>query len=204
MSVYSQFAGTAGGSFVAPNAPFPGYVANYWYPPAIPFYMMDQMRQATVDRLYTLPFVAQDTHTFTGLSVQQTSTTTGNVRLGIYNSTGGVPSSLLRDFGVVSFPASTGIRTGTGGAPAAVVKGGLYFLVAVFDTTIMQYVGMSDNDSAMNHPYYSNFGIVSTATTLNVGNSGYYVSQTYGALPDPYPAGTKTYDGNVPFLCLRG
>jgi hypothetical protein len=192
-----------GGSYAIPGAKFPGFGSSQYYPPTIPFYTVSTTKQSTSGRLYAMPFYCPNTKSFTGISIEQTSATTGNVRMGVYNDSNGYPSSLKVDAGAVAFPGSTGIRTGT--ATIALTGGLWYWLAAVFDTNTMQYVGPSDGDSSFNFAMSSDHGIHTTAATFNTGNitSVFYASQAYGALPDPFPSFTA-YNGNAPFLCLKG
>ena len=190
-----------GGSYAIPGAKFPGFGSAQYYPPTIPFLTTSTTKQSTLGRLYALPFYCPNTKSFTGISIEQTSTTTGNVRMGVYNDSNGYPGTLKTDAGAVAFPGSTGIRTGT--ATIALTGGQWYWLAAVFDTSTMQYVGPSDNDTAYYFDQLADHGIYTAAATFSPSNSCFYATQAYGALPDPFPAFTA-YNGNVPLLCLKG
>lgn len=190
-----------GGSYAIPGAKHPGFGSSQYYPPTLPFYTTSTTKQATSGRLYALPFYCPNTKSFTAICIEQTSATTGNVRMGVYNSSNGYPSSRLVDAGAVAFPGSTGIRSGT--TTIALTGGQWYWLAAVFDTNSMQYVGPSDADASIFFPVSADHGIHTTAATLNLPNSAFYASQAYGALPDPFPAFTA-YNGNAPLLCLKG
>jgi hypothetical protein len=189
-----------GGSYVVPGAKFPGFGSRYYWP-TLPFLTATTTKQCTSGRLYAMPFYCPNTYSFTGVSIHQTSTTAGNVRMGVYNDSNGYPSSLKTDAGAVAFPGSTGIRTGT--ATIALTGGLWYWLAAVFDTNSMQYSGIADADGAAFSGTYFDHGVNTTAAAAIPSNTTWYATQAYGALPDPFPAFTA-YDGNAPLLMLKG
>lgn len=134
----------------------------------------------TANRMYIVPFLVGKTTTFTRIGINVTTLAAGNCRLGIYNASSGLPTSLVLDAGTVS--------TGTTGSKEITISqslsAGAYFLVAVFDATPIVYDAAVSNQMSQQI-----FGAISDGTQAG----SVYVAFTYGALTDPYAAGAVTY-----------
>ena len=200
MSNYSQF--LVGSSYLTPGGRFPGFGSGRFWVPTVPNFTSDGSGTATANRLYCVPFVVPPSAglTYTGAKVEQTgSGTTGNMRIGIYNDSGGYPGTLNADLGVAAFPGSTGIRTvATGGTLAP----GNYWLAAVCDAALVyrRIISSASIDATwiqQNYGIYS--GISSPAFSVTAGFP--YATHVYAALPTPFPA-IVTYDTNTPMLVL--
>lgn len=113
------------------------------------------------------------------ISVVGTPGGTINMRLGIYNDSAGVPGSLLVDAGTTSF-TTAGMKYI---ALARTLYPGWYWLASIFDAltpTIRSVAGVGNGAQLEAHGFSS--GDDTDA------DEGYSVAQTYGALPDPFPA----------------
>lgn len=206
MSTFSQFFPSTG-TATGPGIAFPGYGTSRYYPPTLPG-ITDSPGAMTANILYAVPFFCQQTFTFAGLSVQQTTNTpTGNMRMGIYNDNSGVPGTLNTDLGTVAFPASTGIRTVS--ASIALTAGTWYWLAAVADaalavnafeaTTAQQFwqIIASQRDHGLVSGAVTSFG-----TSAYQGLAPVKGAHVYAALPTPFPTITG-YDIAGPLLYLK-
>lgn len=96
----------------------------------------------TAGRVYYIPVIIPSTRTITDLVVQVKTLSAGNVRMGLYTDSGGVPSSLVYTAGTAS--------TGTTGYKyinnSQSVAAGLYWIAVQFDATPdMEQIGNEAN-----------------------------------------------------------
>lgn len=96
----------------------------------------------TAGRVYYIPVIIPSTRTVTDLVVQVKTLSAGNVRMGLYTDSGGVPSSLVYTAGTAS--------TGTTGYKyinnSQSVTAGLYWIAVQFDATpAMEQIGNEAN-----------------------------------------------------------
>ena len=131
------------------------------------------------NRLFAIPFIVARNLTIDRLAIHVGTGVAGSARLGIYNDgTNLYPGTLLKDVGVVDV-TTAGIKAATITGNLALTKG-LYHLVALADVT------PTVRDCSLS---WSPYGHSATefAPTAELGR--WEVAQTYGALPDPFPAG---------------
>lgn len=133
-------------------------------------------RVLTVDRLYAIIFVVPRALTVDRIAIGVETLAAGkSVRLGIYNvGTNLYPGTLLLDAGVVSV-ATTGIKTIT--INQKLTKG-IYFV---------SYICDGGPKLRCYYPIGSLLGS-DPGNFAGVVYGGWYKNDTYGALPDPYPA----------------
>lgn len=169
-----------------------GYVAGRFYAPSV----IDGSETAKLaNTLYLMAFEIERTTVFTKIGIHVFTASAGNARLGIYNGTAGIPSTLVLDCGTVS--------TGTTGDKEITISQslspGVYFLVVVFDATPTTY-SMAAGDL---RPFWAR--VYGAATSGGVPAISATVAFTYGALPSPYNLGALTYDTSnaSPSIWLR-
>jgi len=107
------------------------------------------------------------------------------IRLGIYDDKNFYPNSLIVDAGEVS----------------ATVAGNL---ITTIDQTLegAHWLVCNTNDSTIDLRYPYTF-IPLSGTTPSAFISGYYISQTYGRLPDSFPAGASKTSYDAVMMALR-
>jgi hypothetical protein len=133
-------------------------------------------------RLYAVPFWPGRSCTVTGVAANVTLALLGSsLRMGIYESDGVLPTTLLTDFGTVA-STLTGLRSITG--LSTPVRPVLHFLVIG-----RQGAGVTLTLSTRSSwdPY-----VVDTAPTIASNTNAYYTDGVGGALPGTFgvPAGT--------------
>lgn len=143
----------------------------------------------TADTLYAVPFVVGNSDTADRIGIDVQSSAAGSVRLGIYNSSGGAPSSLLLDAGTVSV-STTGQKNIT---ISQALSPGMYFLALVSDVA-PTIAGIDETEMLWSYGLQSQVG----STQLNRISA----SHTYAALPDPFPSITLD-TGNNARISLR-
>lgn len=143
------------------------------------------------DRLFALPFWPGRTCTLTAIAANVTlALVGGNIRMGIYNSDGAVPTTLLADFGTVSVGV-TGIRSITG--LSQTIRPVLYYAVIARQGGVLN-LGLTSRDTW--DP------IVSETSPTIAGNlNAYYRDTVSGALPASFGAISGTI--NSPALSLQ-
>ena len=198
------------GAFSFAPATFPGYNSACYYPPSVQGASTLQ-RTLTANLVFAMPFFCRQSYTFSGLSVfQDGAGTTGNMRLGIYNDSTGLPGSLKQDVGAVAFPGSTGWRTVTA---TITLNPGWYWAANVADAALVT-IG-PDLGSNVTQQSVTLGEVLDSGLSTVIGGSPDWASSVigigalratlaYGALPDPF--GTlEAYDYNVPpLLFLAG
>ena len=165
---------------------------EYMYPFLISFKDISQV-SATADTLYAVPFLVARDMTVDRIAIYVATLAAGkSARLGIYrDGTNLYPGDLLLDAGEVSV-ASSGLKAIT--IDQALTKG-IYWLAIV-----------SDGAPVIRAAAFT----VQTVLGLGVGfgatdpQTGWSVSYTYAALPDPFTAGGSfTTQHNKFLICLR-
>lgn len=132
--------------------------------------------------LYAFPMVISKTTKFDTISFEITSVSTaGSSRAGIYRDNGNIyPGSLIFDTGAISTTTAT-LKDTTITSSLQVLQPGLYWGVYEQDTATGQNRILTGVNSMLNIT-----GFVFAATTPTYY---YFVSHTFGALPDPFTAG---------------
>lgn len=143
--------------------------------------------------LYAVPFVAcirDITIDRIAIFVTVADAVNPNVRLGIYNDgTNLYPGTLLNAGGVVDV-SSTGVKAVT--IDQALTKGSLYWLALLADgTPTIQYCSAAFPITGM-----------APATFASIQEM-WQISQAYGALPDPFPTGSPTFNGSAALIGSR-
>lgn len=144
----------------------------------------------TANRLYFVPFVVPKTQTYTKIIIAVGTSNAGNARLGIYNDTDGVPSTLVVDGGTVS-TGTTGEKTVT---ISQSLTAGVYWLACVFDTGGAGSSVYVLNTSGTN-------GILGISGFGGAAYGHLYHSHTYGALPST--ASSVTPDNGGVWMALQ-
>ncbi len=201
---------TLGSSYRTPGAPFPGYgTAQRYACIAGPCFTKSSTMAA--NKLYATRFRVHTPKSFTAMSVYQNSAaTTGNIRMGIYNDSNGLPGSRQQDVGAVAFPGSTGWRTVT---TTITLNPGWYWAANVADAalvTIGPDLGSNVTQQSVNLGEVLDSGLSTVIggspdwSASVVGIGALRAAHAYAALPDPFPA-LEAYDYNVPpLLFLAG
>lgn len=194
-----------GNSYRTPGAPHPGYGSAQRYP-CIAGPSFTKSNTMAANKCYAIRFRIHSSKSFTGMAAYQNSAaTTGNMRMGIYNDSTGLPGTLQQDVGAVAFPASTGWRTVS---TTINLTPAWYWAACVADAalvTIGPDVGSATTQSSPPLAEVLDNGIStviggSPDWTSNLNGIGALrAALTYGALPTPF--GTlEAYDWNVPPL----
>lgn len=181
----------SGGSSLAMN---PGYRTNYYYS-AFPCIAPSTLSLAN-NRLHYIPFQVTESVTFTRIGINVSTAASGaGIRLGIYNSSSGAPSSLLLDAGTVS-AATTGEKEIT---ISQAMTPGWYWLAMVTDNTAVWVT--AENGASSGDTVRVNLGVATGA-----GNGVVYVFHafTYGSLPSSASSlSDMTGASNPPRIWLR-
>lgn len=181
----------SGGSSLAMN---PGYRTNYYYS-AFPCIAPSTLSLAN-NRLHYIPFQVTESVTFTRIGINVSTAASGaGIRLGIYNSSSGAPSSLLLDAGTVS-AATTGEKEIT---ISQAMTPGWYWLAMVTDDTAVWVT--AENGASSGDTVRVNLGVATGA-----GNGVVYVFHafTYGSLPSSASSlSDMTGASNPPRIWLR-
>lgn len=145
----------------------------------------------TAGRLIAIPFIVCGSHRFTRIAVNVTTLSTLKARLGIYNNTLNdcYPGSLLLDAGEVDV-TTTGLKEIV---IDQTLDTGLYWLVIVCAAT--PTVRAAAVASCM-------VGLGLDGTLATTPGNGWYATITYGALPNPYPAGATVNVAANPVIAL--
>lgn len=150
----------------------------------LPVYGATATANVPVDRMFALPFWPGRTCTLTAMAANVTlALVGGNLRMGIYNSDGVLPTTLLADFGTVG-AGLTGIRTISGLSVA--VRPVLHYIVIGRQGGVLN-LGLTTRNTW--DP------IVSETTPTIAGSLNcYYQTGIGGALPASFgtPAGLDT------------
>lgn len=165
----------SGGSSLATN---PGYRTNYYYS-AFPSIAPGVLSLAN-NRIHYIPFQVTESVTFTRIGINVTTLQAASViRLGIYNSSGGKPSTLLVDAGTVA-GTSTGEKEIT---ISQAMTAGWYWLVCLSD---VNSIGVTaENGASSGDTVRVNLG-----TSTGGGNGVVYVYETFSYAALPASAGT--------------
>jgi len=187
---------TPGGILQGPSAPFPGYKAGRYYTASSTSATGFTVAANTI---YGVPFLAAARVTFTKLSINVTTGIAAtSARIGIYaNSPSTIgPGALVAGSDSGSFStASAGVQEVTG--LSITLNPGFYWFAAIFSGTptvtgcngfgvlLPLLIGMSSPGAANN-------------------DFGYSASQTFGAMPATFPAGTFINTNNaMPLIAAR-
>lgn len=188
-AIYGARLGAQPGSSTNPELTNTDYAAGVWYPSTNMGGWTPNLAAASalVNGTITLvPFVPRFTHTFTGIGWWHSSAAQNgqNIRLGIYGSTGGIPSgAALVDSGTIATTASAALRSAT--ISQKLVAGQLYWLAGNADASLTgaQWVA----PTTINQPAWSMYGIIDPATAFTAKTTGLFVGLTqtavFGALP---------------------
>jgi len=145
----------------------------------------------TASRLYAIPFLVCNTHTYVKIGIYVGTLSAGLVRLGIYSNLDNdvYPGALLVDAGVVDV-GSTGLKEIV---ISQQLSPGLYWLALVGNSTptlravtVAGAVPIIGLDNAFN---------------TTPGN-GWYVAFTYAALPNPFTGGGTPNVAALPAVAL--
>lgn len=172
---------TAGGAGVATNLAsssttqgygWTGFKAGYYY-----YAQGGSQTNATpaLNTMTLVPFILSVSATFTKIGIYvNTGGVSSVVRLGIYNSTDGAPSTRLLDAGTVATTTSATFASIT---ISQTLSPGLYWLAAVSQTATCSAQCKGSTAFVPQVPYL--------ASPANSSMAGFQVASTTGALPDP-------------------
>lgn len=166
----------------------PGYVTGRFY--TRPFANGLSVAGISTGTMYAMPFYVAATTTFTKLMVAVTTAVAAStIRVGIYNNSGGQPSSLVLDAGTIS-AAATGDISAT---ISQALNPGWYWLVMTPSVN-----GISVRVSTAGTDQTWMFG----TTTSNGNQTGFQVTFTFGALPGTFPGGGTYGSSTFPVLWI--
>jgi hypothetical protein len=142
------------------------------------------------NRLYFWPIIVPVTMTIAAISVRVATASAGNVRVGLYADSNGLPSGApLYDAGTAS-TGTTGIKDV---AISQSIPAGLYWGACVCDAT-----------PSLNTAWMASLGtFLGPFSNLLSKLHGYYQSHTYGALPTVGSL-TAGYNDQIPSVWLKG
>jgi len=147
----------------------------------------------SANNLYASPIFIPVTTAFDQIAINVTTAVAGNARLGIYEDNGRVyPGRLVIDAGEVA-TGTTGVKTIS---IAPTLKGGKLYWVAIAINN-----GSAIRSLAVGSLLASYLGLDSTLGTAFA--VGYTISQTYGALPNPFPTGATIATAHSSGVFLR-
>lgn len=174
---------------VGPTGNVPVVRSGAWH--TLPPFGASTSANVPVDRMFALPLWPGRKCTLTAAAVNVTlALVGGNVRMGLYNSDGTLPTTLVADYGTVS-AGLTGIRQISGlSTPLRPV---LYFLVVGRQGGLVN-LGLTSRDTW--DPIVSE-----TAPTLGGNFNAYYKDGISGALPANFGAIAGTI--NSPAVTLQ-
>lgn len=162
---------------VGPVASLPVIRSTAWH--TIPAVGSSGSANFPADRLFALPFWPGRACTLTALACNVTlALAGGNIRMGLYDSDGSVPTTLLDDYGTVG-AGVTGVRSITG--LSRVVRPTLHYLVIARQGGVLN-LGLTARDTG--DVIVSESGSPSFGAGLNA----YYRDGVSGALPAPFGA----------------
>lgn len=181
-----QFRGSDGLSgqpfTIGPEGNLPVIRSTAWH--GLPAYGDPATANVPVDRMFALPFWPGRKCTLTGMAGNVTlALVGGNLRMGIYNSDGVLPTTLLADFGTVT-AGLTGIRQISGLSVA--VRPVLHYIVIGRQGGVLN-LGLTTRNTW--DPIVSE-----TTPTITGSLNCYYQTGIGGALPASFgtPAGLDT------------
>lgn len=167
---------------VGPQGNLPAIRSTAWH--VLPAYGAAGTANVPVNRMFALPFWPSRTCTVTALAANVTlALAGGNIRMGVYQSDGVLPTTLLTDYGTVT-AGVTGIRSITG--LSTVIRPVLHYLVVGRQGGVLN-LGLTTRDTS--DPIVSE-----TSATLAGVLNAYYIDGVSGSLPGTFgtPAGSDT------------
>lgn len=165
---------------IGPEGNLPVIRSTAWH--GLPAYGNTATANVPVNRMFALPFWPGRTCTLTAMAANVTlALVGGNLRMGIYQSDGVLPTTLLADFGTVT-AGVTGIRQITGLSTA--VRPVLHYLVIGRQGGV---VNLGLTTRATWDPV-----VAETTPTITGTVNCYYIDGVSGALPGTF----GTPDGN--------
>lgn len=167
---------------IGPEGNLPIIRPTAWH--GLPAYGSTGTANVPVNRMFALPFWTGRTCTITAMAANVTlALVGGNLRMGVYESDGVLPTTLLADFGTVT-AGVTGIRQITG--LSTVVRPVLHYLVIGRQGGVVN-LGLTTRVTW--DPIVSE-----TTPTINANFNCYYIDGVSGALPGSFgaPAGLDT------------
>lgn len=209
MSLFSEFIHSST-SFAVPGANAPNYGAVQRYPCFMPP-TATSGKTMTANKLYGMRFYVRETYSFSAIEAyQNNSGTTGNMRLGIYADSNGLPGSLVQDAGAVSWPASTGWRSVT---TTIALTGGTWYWAACVADAALQTIGPNvtgsnvEESMVIRGAYDTGLSTVINSSPNWSGNgfgcAPLRATLSYGALPTPFST-LEAYDSACPIIYLKG
>lgn len=135
------------------------------------------------NRLYASPYPISRARTPANLAFEVTTGVgASNIRIGLYLDNGNCyPGARLTNGGAVS-TAGTGIKTVS---YTTQIAKGLLWVALISDDTPSVYAATIEALS-----------LLGVTSVLGRGRQGWYIDDTYGNLPDPFPAAGATADAN--------
>jgi len=144
------------------------------------------------DTLYAIPFanLTDTSVTMVTIGIEQTTSTTGNYRLGVYYDISGEPGTILFDAGSVAMGGSAGFKSI---AISQTVAPGWYWLA--LNASVTPTVRAYNQTSCLDW-------LGSTSGTDTTKHPGLQVASTFGTLPDPFPGGYTLMTTNAPRVLI--
>lgn len=173
---------------IGPAGNLPVVRSGGWH--SIPAYGGAATITPLLNRAYALPLWPGRSCSLTSIAAEVTLLGVGNLRSGLYLDNGGVPGSLVQDFGTVA-TGTAGVKTWT---PSPIsLRPVLYWLVIAQQGLIS--IGLRSRDTW--EPIVSE-----TSAVLSGNRSAYYVDGITGALPASFGSIAGTAQGPAALVQL--
>jgi len=201
-----------GRSLFHPGAPLPAKVTgNYYFPDRALARTTQTDVTTTATRLYYWPHFISDTQAFAGAACWNSGAGDNGekCRIGIYSHTSAGPTTLLKDFGEITFTGAAAERLLTSSVTVAGPQW-VWLCIHHDSATAMYGMGLYAAVTAAGYQYgnapsdfSADFGLVAPAAPPNFNNVGVpYVDTAYGALASTAVAPTA-YTNFMPTLALK-
>jgi len=183
-----------------------GYSPSNYYPPTIPGIVYNSgVNGLTADYVIYVPFVCRVTNVFTRLAYYNTGTgdSGDDIRMGLYESAEGRPTTLIVDGGELAITGAAALNEST--ISTTLIGGRLYFMAITANGAINGYRATAAPTSA--YASAIDMGVTEVSAVPGLGGIGYMESRAYAALPSTVGTLTKmdlNSTVNQPLFWLKG
>jgi hypothetical protein len=180
------------GGKISAGPAHPGYKAGRFYT-AFTLSQNGTFASFAANTLFAIPFYVPFPTTFAGIAAS-CNTVSGNLEFGIYNTAGGVPTSLVKDFGSHAMSASVINIASPTALPA-----GTYALAVATDTAASQFPGGSIVGGGVNSVLGSS---VTGAGLIAAGWTGAWTFVA-NSLPANFPSPVTAESTTMPCVFMQ-